>query len=150
QGNGTYDIVVWAEPDIWNENTNSPIAAPNTPISLTLGSAANVSIYDPMSGSTPVQSLGTTSQVNVNVVDHPIIIQVTPSGSGGTGGGGSGGTPPATPSAPALTTASDTGRSSTDGITCDNTPTCTGTAAAGSTVTLYDGTTAVGTATATS
>ena len=76
QGNGTYDIVVWAEPTIWNGT--SEVAAPNTPISITLGTAASVSIYDPMVGTSPVELLGTTSQVNVNVVDHPIIIQVTP------------------------------------------------------------------------
>ena len=76
QGNGTYDIVVWAEPTIWNGT--SEVAAPNTPISVTLGTAANVSIYDPMVGTSPVESLGTTTQVDVNVVDHPIIIQVTP------------------------------------------------------------------------
>jgi hypothetical protein len=77
QGNGTYDIVVWAEPDIWNESTNSATAAPNTSVSVTLDSAANVSIYDPLTGTSAVQSLGTTNQVNVNVTDHPIIIQVS-------------------------------------------------------------------------
>jgi hypothetical protein len=56
---------------------------------------------------------------------------------------------PAAPSAPDLTTASDTGASSTDNITSDTTPTFTGTAEAGSTVTLFAGATQVGTATAT-
>lgn len=43
---------------------------------------------------------------------------------------------PPTPSVPVLDVASDTGTSSTDGITKDNTPTFTGTAQAGITVTL--------------
>ena len=55
---------------------------------------------------------------------------------------------PATPIAPDLTAASDTGTSSTDNITSATTPTFTGTAEAGSTVTLLDGGTSVGTATA--
>ncbi|MGY5798275.1 Ig-like domain-containing protein [Rheinheimera faecalis] len=58
---------------------------------------------------------------------------------------------PAAPSTPDLATGSDTGESSTDNITNDTTPTLTGTAEAGSTVTLYDtdGTTVLDTATAT-
>ncbi|WP_372400702.1 Ig-like domain-containing protein (plasmid) [Azospirillum sp. HJ39] len=59
-------------------------------------------------------------------------------------------TAPATPGTPVLATASDTGTSNSDGITRTTTPTVTGTAEAGSTVTLYDtdGTTVLGTATA--
>lgn len=58
---------------------------------------------------------------------------------------------PDAPSTPDLATGSDTGESSTDNITNDTTPTLTGTAEAGSTVTLYDtdGTTVLDTATAT-
>ena len=57
----------------------------------------------------------------------------------------------AQPSAPDLAPASDSGTSSTDNITNVATPVLTGTAEAGSTVTLYDtdGTTVLGTATAT-
>jgi hypothetical protein len=76
EGNGAKDIVVWAEPDIWNESTNTPITAPNTPITIDLATAANVTIYDPMKGTTPVQSLGVTSHITFNVTDHPLIVEV--------------------------------------------------------------------------
>ncbi|MEP6760345.1 MAG: Ig-like domain-containing protein, partial [Sporichthyaceae bacterium] len=56
---------------------------------------------------------------------------------------------PSAPSAPGLTAASDSGSSSTDGITKVTAPTFTGTAEAGSTVTLYDGVTSVGSGIAT-
>ena len=56
---------------------------------------------------------------------------------------------PAAPAAPDLVAASDSGVSSTDNITKVANPTFTGTAEAGSTVTLFDGTTAVGTGIAT-
>lgn len=60
-------------------------------------------------------------------------------------------TAPTVPATPDLSAASDSGSSSTDDITNNTTPTLTGTAEAGSTVTLYDtdGTTALGSATAT-
>ena len=56
-------------------------------------------------------------------------------------------TPPGAPSVPDLAAASDSGASSTDNITSDATPTFTGTAESGATVTLYDtdGTTVLGT-----
>jgi uncharacterized repeat protein (TIGR02059 family) len=59
-------------------------------------------------------------------------------------------TPPAAPSMPDMTAASDTGASNVDDITRNATPTFTGTAESGSTVTLYDtdGTTVLGSATA--
>ncbi|MCS0615071.1 Ig-like domain-containing protein [Massilia kyonggiensis] len=60
-------------------------------------------------------------------------------------------TAPNAPSAPDLASGSDSGTSSSDNITAAATPTITGTAESGSTVTLYDtdGTTVLGTTTAT-
>lgn len=55
-------------------------------------------------------------------------------------------TPPATPSTPSLAAGSDSGASSTDNITNVTTPTLVGTAEANSTVTVYDGATALGVA----
>jgi hypothetical protein len=56
---------------------------------------------------------------------------------------------PSAPSAPDLAAASDSGASSTDNITNVTTPTLTGTAEAGATVTIYDGASQIGTGTAT-
>ncbi|MYM91641.1 DUF4347 domain-containing protein, partial [Rugamonas sp. FT82W] len=55
---------------------------------------------------------------------------------------------PATPGTPVLATASDTGASGSDGVTGDTTPTLSGTAENGSTVTVFDGATLLGTVTA--
>ncbi|AUH53743.1 hypothetical protein CXB49_22090 [Chromobacterium sp. ATCC 53434] len=55
---------------------------------------------------------------------------------------------PAAPTGVALTSATDTGSSHSDGVTGDNTPTVQGTAEANSTVTVYIDGTAVGTTTA--
>jgi len=58
-------------------------------------------------------------------------------------------TPPAAPSTPDLLSASDSGSSNTDNLTNVTTPTFTGTAESGSTVTIYSDGVAVGTGTAT-
>ncbi|MFS2021741.1 Ig-like domain-containing protein, partial [Massilia sp. CT11-108] len=56
---------------------------------------------------------------------------------------------PAASSTPVLDAASDTGVSNSDGITAATTPTFTGTAEAGATVDLYEGSTLLGSAVAT-
>src|SRR5207302_863552 len=56
----------------------------------------------------------------------------------------------AAPTTPDLVAASDSGVSNTDNLTNVTKPTFTGTAEAGSTVSLFDGTTAIGTGNATS
>jgi hypothetical protein len=55
---------------------------------------------------------------------------------------------PAVPTGIALTAATDTGASASDGVTANNQPTLTGAATAGSLVTVYIDGTAVGTTTA--
>ena len=151
EGDGSQDIVVWAEPDIWNEGSRTVVAAPNTPITIDLATAASVAIYDPMKGSTPVQVLGTTSHITFNVTDHPLIVEIKPvSGSSGAAAPTSpippttSTSPPPAPSTPDLAAASDAGVSNTDNVTKDNTPTLIGTAAAGATVKVFDGSVLVG------
>jgi hypothetical protein len=147
-----HDIAVWAEPQVWNDATHSAVAAPTNAVTVSLGSTyASVDVYDPLVGTSPIQHLTSVSSVTVNVSDHPLVIEVN---SGSASGGGSAPSAPATPTAPAapsvpdLTAAADTGSSSTDNWTKDNTPTFAGTAVAGSTVNLYDGSTLVGSGTA--
>ncbi len=54
-------------------------------------------------------------------------------------------TAPVTPGTPTLAAGSDTGQSNNDRVTSDNTPTLSGTAENGSTVSIYDGATLLGT-----
>lgn len=114
-----------------------------------------------------VSGSGTTYTVSVNALsgDGTLRLDLNNSGTGIVNGSSqaiSGGytagatytldhTPPAAPASPSMNAASDTGSSSTDGITRNTTPTFTGSAESGSTVRLYDtdGTTLLGSTTAT-
>ncbi len=79
KSNGTYDIAVWQEPEIWDITTNSEIAAPVTPVTITLGQeAASVEVYDPLISANPVEILTNVSQVTIRVSDHPLIVEVDP------------------------------------------------------------------------
>ena len=78
KSNGTYELVVWAEPEIWNAATNSAIAA--TPRQTTVqfaGIRSEVKVLDPLTGTTISDSLNVTS-VTLSVTDHPLVVEVEP------------------------------------------------------------------------
>jgi hypothetical protein len=78
KSSGEYDVVLWAEPTIWNATTHTPVSdAPNTVTVSFAAPFAHVRVFDPMTSSAPVQSLINASAVTVSLVDHPLVIQVT-------------------------------------------------------------------------
>ncbi|MEN3030265.1 Ig-like domain-containing protein [Chromobacterium amazonense] len=86
------------------------------------------------SGSHAITAMATSGSVNSSVsTAYTVVIDTTA---------------PSAPTVTGLTAATDTGSSSSDGITSDNAPTVQGTAEANSTVTVYVDGTAVGTTTA--
>jgi hypothetical protein len=77
KSNGTFELAVWAEPDIWDQPTKSAIAARETPVSVTLGSiAATINVYDPLKRDTPIATFHDTNKVTVGLTDHPMIVEV--------------------------------------------------------------------------
>ncbi|MEI9925787.1 MAG: hypothetical protein WDN50_22355 [Bradyrhizobium sp.] len=55
KSNGAYDLVVWAEPKIWDDTTNTEVAAPTETVTVNLGGIhQTVSVYDPLSGTTAI------------------------------------------------------------------------------------------------
>jgi hypothetical protein len=78
KSDGSHQIILWAEPDIWNEETHTAIAAAGSETVIKLGAAyKTVDIYDPLSGSKPIQTLHDVSSVTLNVTDHPLIVEVS-------------------------------------------------------------------------
>lgn len=129
-----------------------------TDFSLTSTGLGGTHVVTAVTGSgavyTVTASTGTGSgTLRLNVLNDGSIKDTAGNALIGTANGGTytiDRTPPAAPSTPDLTAASDSGASSTDDLTNVTTPTFTGTAEVGSTVTIYDGSTPVGTGTATS
>ena len=79
KSNGAHDIVVWNEPKIWDQATGTQVTAAASTVTLQLGASyANVEVFDPMNGTTPVQTLKNVSSVALSVTDHPLIVQVEP------------------------------------------------------------------------
>jgi hypothetical protein len=79
KSNGAYDIVVWNEPQIWNESTGTEIAAPTVNVNVELGKTnSEVEVFDPLVGSTPIQTLTQVSSVQLGITDHPLIVEIEP------------------------------------------------------------------------
>ena len=141
KSDGTTDIAVWAEPDLWNAATKSEVAAPTETVTVNLGSARQVSVYDPLVGTSPVATYAGTSSVQVQVSDHPLILQV---GAGPASGAGSGSGTATVPPAGGSTTPGTTGTGTAAAPTTGGTaPQSTGGGASPSTA----GSTAVGSGT---
>lgn len=78
RGDGAYLIVLWAEPDLWDEAARRPIAAPASAARLTLGKDASVALYDPLVGDRPLRTWPATRSIEAPVSDHPLVIEVSP------------------------------------------------------------------------
>lgn len=86
---GAFQILVWDEPDIWNQNTDQAIAAKAEAVTVSLGATfGSVKVFDPLVGTSSIKEFSNVSSLTVDVVDHPLVIEV--SGAGGT-------TPPVVP-----------------------------------------------------
>ena len=79
KSNGAYDIVVWNEPPIWNTSTGTEITAPTVNVNVQLGKTySEVKVFDPLVGSTPIQTLTQVSSVQLGITDHPLIVEIEP------------------------------------------------------------------------
>lgn len=88
KSDGSYQIIIWNEPDIWNQSSDTAIQAAATSVKVNLGASfGSVQVFDPLSGTTAVKSLSNVSSLTLDIVDHPVIIDVAR---------GSASTPPAT------------------------------------------------------
>lgn len=77
KGNGGYDLVLWAEPTVWNDTTDTEIKNAATNVTVKLGSVqAVVYVYDPLVGTNPIAVYKNVSSINVALSDHPLIVEV--------------------------------------------------------------------------
>jgi Ca2+-binding RTX toxin-like protein len=83
KSSGAFDIVVWDEPKIWDSVKHVAIAAKAETVLVTLDHTyADVRVYDPLTGTSPLAVYSNVSSLSVSVTDHPLIIEVGPQLSG--------------------------------------------------------------------
>lgn len=78
EGNAADVIVVWAEPQIWNDSTGNQVAAPTEQVTIALDAYyADVDVYDPMAGTAAIATYTDTDSITVAVTEHPILVEVS-------------------------------------------------------------------------
>lgn len=81
KSNGAYDLVVWAEPKLWDAATSSERTAAPRQVTVALGqTASEVKIFDPLTGTSAIADTMNTSSVTFTLTDHPVIVEVEPGG----------------------------------------------------------------------
>jgi hypothetical protein len=77
KSDGAYDLVVWAEPKLWNDTTDTEIVNPTNVVTVNLDSVHKlVQIYDPLDGTTPIATYTNVQEFQIAVSDHPVIIEI--------------------------------------------------------------------------
>ena len=75
--NGTFQIVVWQDPNNYNVDLLQDIVVPDQKVTLTLiGKSGTINTYLPMSGTGSSTLTLQNSAVTVSVPDHPMIIEL--------------------------------------------------------------------------
>jgi hypothetical protein len=76
---GAFDLVVWNEPQLWNYTNNTEITVGSTPVTVTFGTTyQTVEVFDPLSGTAPIEKLTNVSSVTLGLTDHALIVEVEP------------------------------------------------------------------------
>ena len=79
KSDGSHVVAVWNEEQLWDTDRLTPIAAQHFPTTVDLHqNYETVLVFDPLVGSVPVQTLHDVSRVDVDLTDHPFLIQVLP------------------------------------------------------------------------
>ncbi|MBY5547588.1 calcium-binding protein [Rhizobium leguminosarum] len=82
KSDGSYQIIIWNEPDIWNQSSDTAIQAAATAVKVNLGASfGSVKVFDPLTGTTAIKSLSNVSSLTLDVVDHPLIMEIAGSGA---------------------------------------------------------------------
>lgn len=79
KADGSYQVVVWAEPPIWDAVAGRPIAPEAHVVDVAIdGQARTLAVDDPMTEPVRIAGPVTARHIAVTVTDHPVIVEVTP------------------------------------------------------------------------
>lgn len=84
QSDGDRFLVLWNEPDIWDNAANKPIDPADVAATVTLGGTWDVEVFDPMVGTAAVRRFDGVASASVALDGHPLVLRLF---NGTTGGG---------------------------------------------------------------
>lgn len=93
KSDGRHALMVWAEPDIWNEAKDIAIRAPTSQVQVGFDGLVDINVYDPLVSDEPVATYRSISAIVVPVQDHPVVVEIAAPGTLDGGSGDSGPSP---------------------------------------------------------
>src|SRR5450432_1336376 len=75
---GRFYLVLWNDVLVFNINSKSNITNAAVPVTVTFGSAHNVSVYQPYTQAPAMSTASSTTSMVVQVPDHPLILEISP------------------------------------------------------------------------
>ena len=82
---GVYDLALWNDVRLWSATSPGEIINPAVPITVNFGQTVkSVYEYSPIYGTGTYASWSNVSSISLGLVDHPIILEVTPYAAAGT------------------------------------------------------------------
>ena len=76
-----HDLVLWNEPSVWDATAAHAITAATSSTGIHFDDLSDVSVFDPLSGTTAVASYHDVHDVTVGLTDHPLILEVSQAAS---------------------------------------------------------------------
>ncbi len=77
KSDGSYVLALWSESQIWNGS--SEISVPPAAITVTLRHAArSATVFDPLTGTSPIASYSRVKSIQVSLTDHPLLLEIKP------------------------------------------------------------------------
>ena len=78
KSDGSFWLAVWNETRLSGPTSPTDISVPNHTVTLSLAGPANIEIYDPLTGTSVIQSATGATSVSLSVPDHPILVEIQP------------------------------------------------------------------------
>jgi uncharacterized protein YjdB len=75
---GRFYLVLWNDVSVYDTQAKRDISNAPVPVSLTLGSAHNVAVYQPYTQAAAVSTASNATTLSLSVPDHPLIVEINP------------------------------------------------------------------------
>lgn len=74
---GEFFLILWNEPELWDVAANRPIDPPDQITTVRLDCEADVTVFDPLSGTAPLQAASGISTVTVALDGSPLVLRLS-------------------------------------------------------------------------
>jgi len=78
KSDGSYWLAVWDDTRLSGPVTPTDIVVPPVPVSVNLGFTANVKVFDPLTGTSVIQTANGATNVTISLPDHPVLVEILP------------------------------------------------------------------------